>query len=94
MKRSVLPYFVMKRSVLPYFGDTFLGENWFYIKVDIEGGEIDCLKGMNRLLTGESKPLFLSFEYALNWAQEFVDRPKNLSYDNFAGSTLTEEDGE
>ena len=42
-----------------------------YIKVDVEGGEWDVLKGMHSLLRRRAVPL-LSFEYAVRWHPLFA----------------------
>lgn len=51
----------------------------FYVKVDVEGGEIDVLDGMVHLLRNK-QILLASFEYAVNWHPKFrLARPLDRS---------------
>ena len=43
-----------------------------YVKVDVEGGELEIVKGMGRLL-GARRVRIMSFEYA-GWTGAFADR--------------------
>ena len=44
-----------------------------YIKVDVEGGELDIVRGMERVLREKRVPL-MSFEYASGWHKHFLLR--------------------
>ena len=41
-----------------------------YVKVDVEGGELDVVRGMERILM-EKRVHLMSFEYALGWHKNF-----------------------
>lgn len=48
---------------------TFFNQPISYVKVDVEGGEIEVAKGMQNLLASQQIDL-MSFEYAKNWNPE------------------------
>ena len=56
-----------------------------YVKVDVEGGEVDVAKGMQRMLTDQKVEL-MSFEYAKNWNSELFYR-RQMGNKRLSGDT-------
>ena len=52
---------------------SYLGVAPLYVKVDVEGAELDVLRGMKGLLKSQSIEL-ASFEYAVGWHRLFQER--------------------
>ena len=58
-----------------------------YVKVDVEGGELEIVKGMGRLLGARRVPI-MSFEYAFGWNRLFqLRRPLTVEERRNASAT-------
>lgn len=71
---------VINVTTLDDFADT-LSAPILYVKVDVEGGELDIVKGMHRILS-EQRVEIMSFEYALGWHKSYetkVRRPLTIA---------------
>ena len=54
-----------------------------YVKVDVEGAEVQVLRGMHQMLR-EGRVTLASFEYAVNWSPLF-DKPRALTANETRG---------